>query len=338
LKWYSANKRDLPWRRTGDPYAIWISEIMLQQTQVETVIPYFNNWMRRFPDIKKLAQADENEVIKMWEGLGYYTRVRNLHRASKEIVSKFSGKIPQTREEILSLPGIGKYTAGAILSIAFNMQEPLVDGNVIRVLARLFNIHSDSSSPATLKKIWGLASALVPEKSPGDFNQALMELGATVCTPANPGCLICPLSCECLSLKKSDPSKLPILKSKIETQKFEGWIFLVENKGRFLIQKRPEGQVMGGLWEFPSLMDGHWDHPEKLIWKELKIRGEIHGILGKVNAAFTKFRGNYKVAHLKTTAAPVRKNSKWVKRDRFGEFTFCAPARKTMSLIMQNEK
>lgn len=327
LKWYYANKRTLPWRKTRDPYAIWISEIMLQQTQVETVIPYYERWLKKFPDPKRLAQASEDEVLKAWEGLGYYSRARNLHRAAKEITGRHDGKIPSGLEQILALPGIGRYTAGAILSIAFDQPVPLVDGNVIRVITRLFNIHTDTNSSSTQKRIWDIAAQLVPRKHPGDFNQALMELGATLCTPGTPRCLLCPLNEACLGLKKSNPARLPVRHSTFDIQKFQGWIHLIERKGSFLIQQRPEGSLMGGLWEFPSSMDGKIKEPEKLIKKE---------ILGKIQAAFTKYRGVYQVVHLKVAAkpshAPANGSSRWVKPADFKNFTFSAPSRKVLAL------
>ncbi|MBI4972128.1 MAG: A/G-specific adenine glycosylase [Candidatus Omnitrophica bacterium] len=327
LAWYRINKRDLPWRKTRDPYAIWISEIMLQQTQVDTVIPYFNQWLKRFPNVKTLAASDENEVLKAWEGLGYYTRARNLHRAAKEIITKYNGKIPETKDVIMTLPGIGRYTAGAILSIAFNQPVALVDGNVMRVFSRLFDIHSDVAAQTTQKKIWALAGALVPEKNPGDFNQALMELGATICTNGSPSCLICPLAGECISLEKSDPSQLPVKKIKTKIQKFSGWIFVIENKGKFLIEQRPAGQVMGGLWEFPSLMKADADHfPNKET-------------VGKIKAAFTKFRGEYRVARINYKPGLFKKDKSeifcWITPKEFSKFTFSAPSRKVLELVFQ---
>jgi len=334
LDWYEENKRDLPWRKTRDPYAIWISEIMLQQTQVQTVIPYFKRWMEKFPNVKTLARAEEEKVLKAWEGLGYYSRARNLHRAAKEIIAKHNGHIPDTKEVILSLPGIGRYTAGAILSIAFDQPLPLVDGNVIRVITRLFNILANVDSISVQKKIWDLATSLVPEKIPGDFNQALMELGATVCVPGTPRCLICPLNDLCLSLKKSDPSLLPIRNSKLEIINFRGWIFLIENKGRLLIQKRPHGKVMGGLWEFPATMDGKIKDPEKILENELGIAAKKEGVLGNVKAAFTKYRGIYQVARMKLPKkTPLIKKGTWINKKDVEQFTFSAPSRKVLGML-----
>ena len=192
LAWYDAHKRDLPWRRTRDPYAIWISEAMLQQTRVETVIPYWERFLETFPTVDALAAADIDEVYAVWTGLGYYSRARNLKHAAETIVGQHAGALPDTAEGLETLKGIGRYTAGAVASIAFDREAPLVDGNVIRVFARLLGIREDSASKAVVDRMWDEAARLVVGPRPGDLNQALMELGATVCTPRNPSCLICP--------------------------------------------------------------------------------------------------------------------------------------------------
>ncbi|HSG04908.1 MAG TPA: A/G-specific adenine glycosylase, partial [Nitrospiria bacterium] len=193
LAWYRKSRRDLPWRRTRDPYHILVSEIMLQQTQVDTVIPYYHRFLKAFPTVSKLSRAPERKVLKLWEGLGYYSRARNLHRAAKEVHSGFEGKVPDTLEKLESLPGIGRYTAGAVASIAFDRRTPIVDGNVKRVLCRLFAIEDDPAATSVKNRLWELAESLVPGKSPGDFNQALMEFGATLCRPRNPSCGECPV-------------------------------------------------------------------------------------------------------------------------------------------------
>src|SRR5579859_1044270 len=207
LRWYRRHHRKLPWRATPDPYRIWVSEIMLQQTRVETVRPYYARWLRAFPTVQALARAEEDRVLKLWEGLGYYSRARNLHRAAKLVVGRARPPgapkpgtkrtarpaVPTTAAKLLELPGIGRYTAGAIASIAFNERVPLVDGNVARVFARIFAIRANIKSPRTLQSLWDLAGNLLPDTNPGDFNQALMELGALVCTPTNPRCDTCPM-------------------------------------------------------------------------------------------------------------------------------------------------
>ena len=210
LRWFRENARDLPWRKNRTPYAVWVSEIMLQQTQVATVIDYFNRFMKRFPTVEKLARARQDTVLKMWEGLGYYTRGRNLHKAAKLITSDYSGQLPDTVDQLQKIPGIGRYTAGAIASIAFNRPAPILDGNVIRVLCRLFCIDGNPMDTPVKNQLWDLADTLVHTKHPGDFNEAMMELGATVCTPQNPSCLLCPLKNHCQAMKTGRQHELPV--------------------------------------------------------------------------------------------------------------------------------
>ena len=267
LDWFAAHARDLPWRRTRDPYAIWVSEIMLQQTQVKTVIPFWNRWLRELPTIEAAAKADSAKLHKLWEGLGYYTRVRNLQKAAQVIVVQHGGKFPEKFEEVLALPGIGRYTAGAICSIAFNQPTPILDGNVIRVLTRLFGIAENPKEKETNAKLWQIAEDLVgravlcPPRRGEDtapyrcshLNQSLMELGALVCTPRNAQCLICPVKKLCLAFKENRVEELPNL-GKRETAMTRHFIaFAVECGGKFLVQQRPAGVVNAHLWEFPNV-------------------------------------------------------------------------------------
>jgi A/G-specific adenine glycosylase len=210
LNWYDIHKRTLPWRDNQDPYAIWISEIMLQQTRVETVLSYFPRFMARFPKVKDLADAPEQDLLKAWEGLGYYSRARNLQKAAKQIMAEYNGHLPATTEELLSLCGIGPYTAGAIASIAFSVKTPAVDGNVMRVISRIKGIREDIAIPSVLHQICEEAAALVPSDRPGDFNQAMMDLGATICIPGTPACEKCPLPACCDAYKACDAELLPI--------------------------------------------------------------------------------------------------------------------------------
>jgi A/G-specific adenine glycosylase len=255
VAWYRAARRDLPWRRTRDPYAIWVSEIMLQQTRVAVVVPYWERWMARFPTAAALAVAPLDEVLASWSGLGYYGRARNLHRGAREVVARYGGRLPDSAGELRSLPGIGRYTAGAIASMAFDRREPLVDGNVARVLARLFAVEEDVKSPRGQKRLWQLADELVPADAPGDFNQALMELGATVCTPAAPRCPECPLADSCRARETGRERELPRVPprtrdaDKPELAATAAW---VERSGKVLLARRaPEG-LFGGLWELPQ--------------------------------------------------------------------------------------
>src|SRR4030042_3245243 len=209
LHWFAANARDLPWRRTTDPYAIWVSEIMLQQTRVPTALPYYERFLQRFPTVEKLALARLDTVLKLWEGLGYYSRARNLHLAAQEIVTRFDRRVPQTKDELLTLPGIGRYTAGAIASTAFGKREPIVDGNIERVLCRVFRIRGHPKDSAVQKKIWAIAEELLPAENAGQFNQAMMELGYEVCVPRNPRCESCPINGICEAKRHEEQDALP---------------------------------------------------------------------------------------------------------------------------------
>jgi A/G-specific adenine glycosylase len=261
LGWFSANARDLPWRRTSDPYAIWISEIMLQQTQVKMVIPYWNRWLRELPTIKAAAEAPSAKIHKLWEGLGYYTRVRNLQKAAQVIMADHGGKFPDNFDDVLALPGIGRYTAGAICSIAFNQPTPILDGNVIRVLTRIFGIAENPKEKQTNARLWRRAEELVQNSklinknsktSCSHLNQSLMELGALVCTPRNVQCRICPVKKLCVAFKENRVDELPNL-GKRKTATARRFIALViERSGRFLVRQRSTGVVNAHLWEFPN--------------------------------------------------------------------------------------
>lgn len=261
LEWYHGQKRDLPWRRSRDPYHIWVSEIMLQQTRVDTVIPYFNRFIGRFPTIESLAEAAEEEVLKCWEGLGYYSRARNLQHAARQVKDAYGGKVPDDREAVFGLKGVGPYTAGAILSIAFNRPEPAVDGNVMRVLSRFFLIEDDIAKTKTRVKMEGLAKELIPGGEASHFNQALMEHGALVCTPKSPRCLVCPVMERCAGRLAGRETTLPI-KTKAKPPRPETRLAaLVEGRGeragRVLIRQRPSSGLLARMWELP-----HWPAPE----------------------------------------------------------------------------
>jgi len=279
LSWFSTNARDLPWRRTGDPYAIWVSEIMLQQTQVKTVIPYWKRWMRELPTIESLAKASADKIHKLWEGLGYYTRVRNLQKAARQIIVDHGGQFPQTFDAVLALPGIGRYTAGAICSIAFNQPTPILDGNVTRVLTRFHGITTDPGEKQTNAQLWQLAGDLVSEADGGAFqlktippfatfatsrdilqcsylNQSLMELGALICTPRSPNCIACPIQKLCVARKQNLQEQLPNLDKRATTTERRFLAFVVERNGKFLVRQRPDGVVNAHLWEFPNVETG----------------------------------------------------------------------------------
>lgn len=258
LDWYRAHKRDLPWRRSRNPYHIWISEVMLQQTRVETVIPYFHRFVERFPTVEALADAPEEDVLKAWEGLGYYSRARNLHAAVREVKEQYGGQVPDTKEDFSSLKGVGPYTAGAVLSIAYNKPEPAVDGNVMRVLSRYFLLRDDVAKPATRVRLERLAKELIPQGAAGDFNQALMELGATVCTPKSPRCPACPVKEHCAGMLEGVADELPV-KTKAKPPRPETRaVALIEGTGalagKVLVRRRPSEGLLAGLWELPHVL------------------------------------------------------------------------------------
>jgi A/G-specific adenine glycosylase len=258
LDWYDANKRDLPWRRDRDPYRIWVSEVMLQQTRVDTVIPYYERFMQRFPTVRHLAEAPEEEVLKCWEGLGYYSRARNLQAGARQVVERHGGIIPDDKAAVSLLKGVGPYTAGAILSIAFNRTEPAVDGNVMRVLSRFFLLEDDIAKPSSRAKIERLAASIIPEGRAGDFNQAVMELGALVCTPKSPGCLLCPVLAQCAGRAAGRERELPV-KSKAKPPRPETRLAaLVEGRGeragKVLVRRRPDSGLLARMWELPHVL------------------------------------------------------------------------------------
>ncbi|MGN6552693.1 MAG: A/G-specific adenine glycosylase [Verrucomicrobiota bacterium] len=261
LHWFARNARDLPWRRTTDPYAIWISEIMLQQTQVKTVIPFWERWMRELPTIQALAMASSEKIHKLWEGLGYYTRVRNMQKAAQFIIAEHNGTFPRRFEDVLALSGIGRYTAGAICSIAFNQPQPILDGNVIRVLTRVFAIGENPRDKETNFRLWQVAEALVLNASQhsdhaspcSHLNQSLMELGALICSPRSPQCTECPLMDQCLAFQQNSVERFPNLGKRTEITERRFAAFVLKQHRRILVRQRPAGVVNAHLWEFPNI-------------------------------------------------------------------------------------
>ncbi len=252
LAWFDVHQRDLPWRRTKDPYAIWLSEVMLQQTQVATVIPYWRRFLERFPTVWSLAGAELPEVFALWSGLGYYSRARNLHRAAGVIVSAHGGVLPKTAKALLELPGFGRYTAGAVASIAFGEGAPLVDGNVARVFSRLFEVEGPPGDRAREKRLWALAERWVGGPRPGDWNQALMELGATVCRAENPSCGSCPVRGHCAAFAKDRVGELPPPRVRPARKALKLAVAVCRREGTLLFARRQEGGLFGGLWELPA--------------------------------------------------------------------------------------
>lgn len=253
LTWYERVRRPLPWRSTRDPYALLVSEVMLQQTQVETVREYFARWMKRFPSVRALAEAEEADVLHAWQGLGYYSRARNLWRGAQAVVKDHGGAVPSALEALLALPGIGPYSAGAIRSIAHGERAPIVDGNVIRVLSRLFGLRGDPTRSPLKQEIWALAGELVPDERPGDFNQAMMELGATVCAPRSPACLACPVAKRCVARREGLVATLPELPKRRATVDVARAAAVVRHGDRVLAVEVPrDARRWAGMWQFPN--------------------------------------------------------------------------------------
>ncbi len=347
LAWWDHDHADLPWRATRDPYAIWVAEIMLQQTQITTVIPYYERWLARFPTVQVLAAASLDEVLKLWEGLGYYSRARNLHTAAQTVVNELNGQIPTTAKDLIQLKGIGRYTAGAIASIAFDEPAPILDGNVIRVLSRLYDLPDDVTTTAAKKKLWQLAEELVPAQRPGDFNQALMELGQQVCVPANPRCLLCPLAPFCLARERGTQLERPCRPPRKNTPHYDVvagliWQDSLQNSV-FLIAQRPLTGLLGGLWEFPG---GKQEPDETLpqalkreIQEELAIDIEVGEHLTSIKHAYTHFRITlhaFHAIHLSGTPQHLgAADHAWVTLDDLDNYAFAVTDQKIIAALKE---
>ncbi len=301
IGWFVSEQRELPWRKDQDPYKVWVSEIMLQQTRVDTVIPYFNRFLERFPTIEALASADEEKVLKAWEGLGYYSRVRNLQSAVQEVHEHYGGQVPDSPEKIASLKGVGPYTAGAILSIAYGIPEPAVDGNVMRVLSRILLIWDDIARPASRKIFESAVREIISHENPSYFNQALMELGALICTPTSPSCLLCPVRDHCAAFDEGVQKELPVKTKKKKQKNIElaAGIFS-DGQGRILIRKRPKTGLLANLWEFPTveLSLGFQRQREQLAGHFEEIYGfspKISESLGEIGHVFSHLIWNIHV-------------------------------------------
>lgn len=294
LKWYARQGRTLPWRGSPDPYAVWVSEIMLQQTRVEAVTPYFLCWMERFPGIPELAAASEQEVLSAWEGLGYYSRARNIHKAARIIMENYSGELPRELAALRKLPGIGRYSAGAIASMAYGQDVAALDANIRRVLARFFDVAEPADSPAGAERLWALAEKHLPKGRAGDYNQALMDLGATLCVPKNPRCSLCPLGEQCQAYRLCIQDQRPVLKAKPEIPHYVVTAAVIRREGKILLAKRPSKGLLGGMWEFAG---GKSEKNETLqeclkreIREELGVEIRVGAPFGVYQHAYTHFR------------------------------------------------
>ena len=314
LGWFEKNARDLPWRKTRDPYTIWISEIMLQQTQVATVIPYFQEFLGSFPTVRHLAKADLSKVLKVWEGLGYYSRARNLHRASQIVVNHFAGKVPDNLKDLLSLPGIGRSTAGAVLSFAYNKDAPILDGNAKRVLSRLSAISGSPKERKTEHLLWCVSESLLPKGHSNSFNQALMDLGSILCTPKDPQCPLCPLRNLCKGAASGTPQRYPSKVAKRKIPHITALSAVIQRDGRVLLAQRPPRGLLGGLWEFPN-----WKIEEEkglrlrlrnYIKKEIGVDVKVKEPLGKFEQTFSHFKLTLHAYYCQATGKG--KKGKWI--------------------------
>lgn len=344
LYWFERNMRDLPWRKDKDPYKIWVSEIMLQQTKVDTVIPYFQRFTTKYPTLEALAEAPLDDVLKEWEGLGYYSRARNLHSAVNEVKEKYGGTVPDNVESISSLKGVGSYTAGAVLSIAYGKREPAVDGNVMRVFSRIFAIQEDIQKASTKKLFEQLVKELIPEGSASYFNQAIMELGALICTPKSPGCLFCPVHEMCKADQLGIQHTLPVKQRKKKPRFVSMVAGVLERDGYVLIRQRPETGLLAQLFEFPNV---EWKEtsPEQVISQHLFEAYQLKTVTKEewkhVEHTFSHLIWDISIFHLKLlekekeeeNSLPLPEKSFWVKINQLDQYAFPVSHQKIKEMV-----
>jgi A/G-specific adenine glycosylase len=344
LAWYSENCRDLPWRRSPTPYRVWVSEVMLQQTQVATAIPYFERFLARFPDVHALAAAHDTDVIKAWEGLGYYARARNLHRAAREIVDRHGGVIPDDPVEFRGLPGVGEYICAAVQSIAFGRAMAVVDGNVKRVLARVFAIDSPVNRTSTHRELGERASQLLDHGDPSSFNQAVMELGALVCRPTSPACEQCPIALYCEARHSGAVERYPVKERRRPIPTHRVAVGVVEADGKMLITRRPSSGLLGGLWEFPGgkIQDG--ERPEEAVAREIReevgLEVEVTEFVGRVRHAYSHFKVELDVYRCRPSGGtdvvldgPT--DYRWIIHEEADEYAFPKANRKFIPMLKE---
>ena len=310
--WFLEHRRPFPWREEPTPYRVWVSEVMLQQTRAQVVVPYFERWMRLFPDIQALAKAPLDQVIKVWEGLGYYSRARNLHAGAQQIVRKYNGKIPSSREELLEIRGLGPYTVGAILSFGFKQRAAAVDGNVMRVLARFAWIAEDVGKSATKQKLETAALKMLSEEKPWVTAEALIELGATICQP-KPRCEACPLSPNCQAFLRGQPELLPLKQALARVEKIVRGVAVLESEGHVLLKENPASQIMGGLSEFPYFEGKRSSLAiQKELEKWLQVKPQFIARLSSVNHSFTRFNADLFPVHFRIAKKQIISHWTWV--------------------------
>jgi A/G-specific adenine glycosylase len=342
LAWFDRHRRDLPWRASRDPYRIWVSEIMLQQTQVATVIPYFHRFLTAFPTLQALAAADEQQVLRLWEGLGYYRRARSLHQAARQLVSQYQGRLPDDPDVWRQLPGIGRYTLGAILSQAFDRRLPILEANSIRVLCRLFAIGEAPKSSATQRRLWQLAEALLPARRVGDFNQALMELGAMVCTPAAPACEDCPLRNRCEAALQGIQERLPLPSYAGQAEEVHEVAAVVRRGNTVLVAQRPDRGRWASLWEFPH--DALHDQ-ETHETAAARMLGQLTGLTTQLGPELTTL--THGVTHYRITLVCLQaayrtgrfhsehyQQGRWLQPAQLTQLPFSAPQRRLAQLLV----
>ncbi|MEH7304701.1 A/G-specific adenine glycosylase [Neobacillus drentensis] len=345
ITWFKQEQRDLPWRKDQDPYKVWVSEIMLQQTRVDTVIPYFNRFIEWFPTIEDLAVAEEEKVLKAWEGLGYYSRVRNLQSAVKEVYEKYNGKVPNNPNEISGLKGVGPYTAGAILSIAYGIPEPAVDGNVMRVLSRVLSIWDDIAKPSTRKIFEKAVRELISHEDPSSFNQALMELGALICTPTSPSCLLCPVRDHCQAFEEGVQQELPIKTKKTKTRDVQlAAAILFDKEGKVLIHKRPATGLLANLWELPNVelhhpLQNDREQVVELFEHSHKIKVKFEKIIGQLQHVFSHLVWNINV-YTGTFLSDFQESDEWkfVSLEEMKQFAFPVSSQKMLKLYLDHKR
>jgi len=341
LKWYEENQRDLPWRQTDNPYHIWVSEVMLQQTQVQTVIPYYRAFIEEFPDIVSLAESDLTRLLKKWEGLGYYARARNLHQAASIILNKYNGRIPNSSEFFLALPGVGDYINAAVQSIAFGNPEATVDGNVKRVLARMLALDYPVNHSSSAKLYKKAADALLDEKQPGNFNQAMMELGALVCRPKNPDCKSCPVRNYCIAFKKDLVGQFPKRNTSPKRPTYRIAVGVIKKNDQFLIALRDQKGLLGGLWEFPGGKIKKNETSEKAVVREIKeetnLNVNVESLLTRVKHSYSHFKIEMDVYICSYRSGDISLNGpvdyRWIRWDEIAEYPFPKANHKFIPLL-----
>ena len=345
LGWYDRARRALPWRNAvgggASPYAVLVSELMLQQTQVATVIPYFQRFMERFPTPAILADAPEQEVLRLWQGLGYYSRARNLHAAAKRIVSNFGGIVPRDLEQLRSLPGVGRYTAGAIASIAFNQPAPIVDGNVARVICRLDKIEHDPRQPKILKQLWARAEQILPDQRIAEFNSAMMELGATVCTPRTPKCLLCPVQKFCRAFAAGVQDSIPPARKARPTPLVKRWTLCVQHEDRWLIEKRPATGRWAQLWQFITIEPSDKNPTSRHVRQHVGCRTGTPKSIGHVRHALTHRRYEFSVFIAQTGHADLKdcdRPRRWIHLDDLHAYPLSRPQLKIAEILRERSQ